>query len=265
VQIRNGLRVFNITLPVQQFCLDIIRNRLASSHLSEFTLYTESVDLMKSKVEVEREDQFQFYFQHALRLKQTLKLTLEEDKPKILVKRKRNDYQLIEPRKRQRTEVSNPFEIPKKKKKKKKKKNKVSTQAFIPEILPEFEVPIVENRVPEIRVAEIRVPEVRQPETRSVEIPDPVQEVQKSPPKSDPVSLPTLEVEKEEMPAESQDDETCHICKMYWVKDRWHLDTDWLCCDKCGKWYHVYCLGMDNNEFKRIVDENTGFVCTSCK
>lgn len=60
-------------------------------------------------------------------------------------------------------------------------------------------------------------------------------------------------------------DDICKICGSYWVKNRWHLDTDWLCCDFCGGWFHVHCLGMQQSEFKTIVENKQKFKCSACE
>merc|ERR1719203_1892846 len=63
---------------------------------------------------------------------------------------------------------------------------------------------------------------------------------------------------------EEKTDENCRICNSYWVKNRWHLDTDWLSCDACADWFHVHCLGMGQEKFKSIVNNKEKFLCAKC-
>lgn len=80
-------------------------------------------------------------------------------------------------------------------------------------------------------------------------------------PEPEPAPQPRQQKQKQE---EVQDD-ICRVCGSYWVKNRWHLDTDWLCCDFCGGWFHVHCLGMLQSEFKTIVENKQKFKCSQCE
>ena len=38
-----------------------------------------------------------------------------------------------------------------------------------------------------------------------------------------------------------------------------------ICCDQCGEWYHYRCIGMSQEEGRRMSDEDMQFVCETCR
>ena len=62
-----------------------------------------------------------------------------------------------------------------------------------------------------------------------------------------------------------EDEGKCEIClKKAQPEDEEDLQL-WLGCsylEGCGKWYHVLCLNMQNEEYRRITDENEVWFCS---
>jgi len=274
IKVRSGSQIIDIQLPVHECCLDLVRNYLAASHLWDFSLYARNDGFGILGPEVYSDFQFQRLLQDALKKNEVLLLDLEQKRQvvqKVQKKVRSNPYALVEPRKRLKTESLSKPE-PKKRKKVKKVVPVVAApvaaaapvvkeKTFFP---PEICLPEEEIRFPEVTVPELPVltePIVAEPKAVTVpELPVVAEPIVAEPKEAEPVVTAVATASQEE-----DESETCSICKQFWVEGRWHLQTDWLCCDACGNWFHVYCLGMTDAEFKRIDRENLKFQCTSCK
>ena len=69
------------------------------------------------------------------------------------------------------------------------------------------------------------------------------------------------EEEEEVIDEEEQEEEACTICHRQVAEH--HMG---LCCDKCSKWSHRYCLKLSKQEYKQLMKNEDDFewTCPSC-
>jgi len=206
----SGGRAFKLRLPVQEFSLQLIKEKLHAVKVGDTTLYKRPGPNEKMKAPISSEKQFQDCLSQAIREKKTLELILERKKS---MKRRRNTN-LDGPRKRIKQERNNPLGNGYVAKKEERQKRRRKPTEYAQSTM----------------------------QTRSA-----------------------TQTTKPKKPAQEEaGEDICSICGKFWVENRWHLDTDWLCCDFCGKWFHVYCIGMQKDQFQNIVDNKEKFKCSSC-
>ena len=57
------------------------------------------------------------------------------------------------------------------------------------------------------------------------------------------------------------DDDRCGTCKND-VTD----DDEGVCCDRCDRWYHIQCQGIERRTYNRMMEKATGdWYCQTCK
>jgi len=219
-------RSFKLRLPFNEFSLELVKSRLSAANVETLNLFLKSGGNEKEKIQINTEEAFQRYLEKAHRTKQPLELVMDRRRSKKRPRRSGYD----DPAPRKRVKQENPYSstggLMEAGRKKRAARQKQSSSSS------NVSVSTVNSAVPSSVQQEKRSEKVQQPvvETKETET----------------------------------GDDICRICGSYWVKNRWHLDTDWLCCDYCGGWFHVYCVGMEKSEFQRIVDNKEKFKCPQC-
>ena len=67
-----------------------------------------------------------------------------------------------------------------------------------------------------------------------------------------------------------QDDDICAICQKHynWIEGKEMEEMTWIQCshEPCGKWYHVHCVGMSEEEYQKNERDNLDWFCKDqCK
>ncbi|XP_053381943.1 uncharacterized protein LOC128549355 [Mercenaria mercenaria] len=66
---------------------------------------------------------------------------------------------------------------------------------------------------------------------------------------------------KDDVEAESEESNCCLICF-----ETFDDSPNWICCDRCNKWVHGHCVGIQTEEqWENYTDETVQFYCPFCE